>query len=299
MRAFPGDVTGTIQLIPPPHGTGTEWRCVVRSPIQVGRARGSTRFTRVSPPGKSPFCAPSSGCVAQAIGCLKSERGTAIRSSDYLPVEDADGHLIGLLANHAIGNASRDGDDARVGDHIDPLSEADLIGAGTPIAALIGRIRQKPFLVVSGQEIIGMVAWSDLQKLPVRAALFALVTGFELTMYETIKRQFGERDDWTDHLDECRLCMAKKEYRDQRERDSDVDLLLCTQFCDKRDILIESFDFAIGKRKLEKKFRAIERVRNDVAHANNYAMTFEQAKKLRTTLGDLGELRRHINLLAR
>ena len=237
--------------------------------------------------------------------CSASNRVSEIRARnrdpvfDYLPVKDANEHLIGMLSNDAIDNASRDGDDVRVVDHMDPLSEADLIGAGTPIVALIDRIRQKPFLVVSGQKIIGIVAWSDLQKLPVRAALFTLATGFELTMYETIKRHFGKRDDWTEHLDECRLSMAKKEYRDQRERGSDVDLLLCTQFCDKRDILIKSFDFANGKGKLEKKFRAIERVRNDVAHANNYAMTFEQAEKLRTTLGNLDELRKSINSLAR
>ncbi len=237
--------------------------------------------------------------------CNASNRVSEIRARnrdpvfDYLPVNDAGGHLIGLLSNQAIGTASRDGDDARVGDHMDPLSEADLIGAGTPIVDVIGRIRQKPFLVVSGQEIIGMVAWSDLQKLPVRAALFALVTGFELTMYEAIKRHFGKQDDWTEHLDKCRLCMAEKEYGDRRERGSDVDLLLCTQFCDKRDILIKSFDFTIGKKKLGKKFRAIERVRNDVAHANNYAMTFEQAQLLRTTLRDLGELRTQIHLFAR
>ena len=138
--------------------------------------------------------------------CNASNRVSEIRARnrdpvfDYLPVNDAGGHLIGLLSNQAIGTASRDGDDARVGDHMDPLSEADLIGAGTPIVDVIGRIRQKPFLVVSGQKIIGMVAWSDLQKLPVRAALFALVTGFELTMYEAIKRHFGKQDDWTEHL---------------------------------------------------------------------------------------------------
>ena len=160
---------------------------------------------------------------------------------DYLPVEDTAGHVIGLLSNHAIRTASRDGGDARVVNRMDPLSEADLIGAGAPIVALIGQIRQKPFLVVSGQEIIGMVAWSDLQKLPVRAALFSLVTGFELTMYEAIRRHFEGRDDWTEHVDECRLCMAKKEYRSQQDRGSEVDLLLCTQFCDKRDILIGSF----------------------------------------------------------
>lgn len=93
--------------------------------------------------------------------------------------------------------------------------------------------------------------------------------------------------------------MAEDEHRDRCDRGSDVDLLLCTQFCDKRDILIKSFDFRIGKRRLEKKFRAIERVRNDLAHANNYAMSFEEVEKLRTTLGDLGELRRRINSLAR
>ena len=172
MRAAPGDAAGSVQLVPK---NRTEWRCVARSPIQVGRAKGSKRFTRVSPSGKSPCCALSSGYAARAIGCLKSGRETANPVFDYLPVEDAHGHLIGLLSNLAINNASRDGDDARVSEHMDPLSEADLIGAGTPIVALIGRIRQKPFLVMSAQEVVGMVAWSDLQKLPVRAALFALV----------------------------------------------------------------------------------------------------------------------------
>ena len=214
---------------------------------------------------------------------------------DYLPVMDANGHLIGLLSEDAIDNASRDGDDARIGEYMDPLSEADLMGAGTPIVALIGRIRQKPFLVVSSQEIIGMVAWSDLQKLPVRAALFALVTGFELTMYEAIRRRFGKRDNWTTRLTSCRLSMAETEYRKQCKRGSDVNLLLCTQFCDKRDIVIKSCDFEIGKQKLRKKFRAIEQVRDDVAHANNYAMSLEQAEQLRDTLVILGELRRQIN----
>ena len=236
--------------------------------------------------------------------CSASNRVTEVRSRnrdpvfDYLPVEDADGHLIGLLSNDAIDNASRDGDDVRVGEHMDPLSEADLMGAGTPIVALIGQIRRKPFLVISAQEIIGMVAWSDLQKLPVRAALFALATGFELTMYEAIRRHFGKRDDWTKLLKGHRLCRVKTKYREQCERGSDIDLLLCTQFCDKREILTKSFNFAIGKQKLGKKFRAIERMRDDVAHANNYAMSFEQAEQLRATLVILRRLRRQINALA-
>ena len=222
---------------------------------------------------------------------------------DYLPVQDTDGHLIGLLSNHAIDNASRDSDDAQVGQYMDPLSEADLIGAGTPIANLIDGIREKPFLVVSAQNVIGMVAWSDLQKLPVRTALFALVTGFELTMYEAINRHFGKPEHWTKCLNKCRRCKAEKEFRQQRDRGSDVDLLLCTQFCDKRDILIKSFDFGegidISKTKLKQQFKAIEDLRDNLAHASNYAMSFEKVAQLRATLRDLSKLRGHVKSLAR
>ena len=219
---------------------------------------------------------------------------------DHLPVEDADGHLIGMFES-ATASATRDGEETRVADRMDPLSEADLIGAETPIVDLIGRIRRKPFLVVFARGTVGMVAWSDLQKLPVRAAIFALVTGFELTMYEAIKRRFGNQDDGIESLKPTRQKDAQRLYHDQRERDSDVDLLLCTQFCDKRDILIEieSFDFGIGKKKLEKKLRAIERVRDAVAHGNNYAMSFAQVERLRDTLRDLRELRAKIDSMAR
>ncbi len=172
------------------------------------------------------------------------------------------------------------------------------MGAGTPIVALIDRIREKPFLVVSTREIIGMVAWSDLQKLPVRAALFALVTGFELTMYKAIRSHFGKHDHWTDLLKDDRLRKAKTKYRERCDRDSEVDLLLCTQFCDKRDIIIKSFDFAIGRKKLKKKLKTIERVRDDVAHVNNYAMSFAQAQQLGCTLGHLRELRSQIHSFA-
>lgn len=118
--------------------------------------------------------------------CSASDRVSEVRVRnrdpvfDYLPVEDVEGHLIGLLSNRAISAPRWDDDDPQVIDHMDPLSEADLIGARTPLVVLIDRIRRKPLLVVSDQEIIGMVAWSDLQKLPVRTALFALVTGIRV-----------------------------------------------------------------------------------------------------------------------
>ena len=131
---------------------------------------------------------------------------------DYLPVEGADGNIMGLFtANRSKMGA--DGDDkSLVRDHMCPLSEADLIGADATIRDFILRVRSKPLLVVSNEGIDGLVAWSDLQKLPVRAAVFALVTGFELTMYEAIRAVFPEGDGWREHLGGKRLKDAEDVY---------------------------------------------------------------------------------------
>ena len=212
---------------------------------------------------------------------------------DYLPVEDAENQFVGLLATKDLATAA-----GSVEERMSPLSKADLIAADATILDLLRRVRQKPFLVVSSGGIDGLVAWTDLQKLPVRTALFALVTGFELTMYEAIKREFDD-DDWLDHLGEQRQEKAKDLFRDREMKDSHVDLLLCTHFCDKRTILTKSFEFSMSKTRLQRGIKAIEKVRDRVAHASNYAMTFEEAEGLRDTVKDLLEIRRKIKTARR
>ena len=236
-------------------------------------------------------------CETDRVSRVRAENVKPVY--DHLPVVDpVDGErVVGLLASEAV-EASSGGEDPSVGDRMEPLSEANLVDARMRIVDLIGRIRREPFLLKSGQGITGMVTWSDLQELPVRAALFALVTGLELTMYEAIKRRFEESEDWIRALSPGRRCRARVEHCERIEGGGDVDLLLCTQFCDKRDILVkfkaESFDFSIGKERLRKKFRAIEALRDPLAHASNYCMSFEEVEKLRDTVGDIRELRQEL-----
>jgi hypothetical protein len=74
----------------------------------------------------------------------------------------------------------------------DPLSEALLIGADARILDFIKDADRKPCrLVVSDSGIVGLVSLSDLQKLPVREVLFAIITGFEIAMMELVR--FFER----------------------------------------------------------------------------------------------------------
>ena len=54
------------------------------------------------------------------------------------------------------------------------------------------RIADPCRLVVSGTGIVGLVTLSDLQKLPVRAVLLALLTGLEISMSEAIEQVFSD-----------------------------------------------------------------------------------------------------------
>lgn len=222
---------------------------------------------------------------------------------DYLPVEGTDGHIVGLFSAKGTADAA-DVDDEFVRDHMCPLSETDLIGADATILNFIHRVRPQPLLVVSGGRINGLVAWSDLQKLPVRTAVFALVTGFELTMYEAIKAVFPKGDGWCEHLSDTRLKDAEDVFEKRGGNESDVELLLCTEFCDKRTILKKCLPFdsqatssgamPMSKRKFEDEIKKIENLRNPLAHASSYAMKWDDVMNLRQTVMTLLDLREHI-----
>ena len=227
---------------------------------------------------------------------------------DYLPVEEDGRDIVGFLHAKSYVNATEGGEQALVRDHMCPLSEADLIGADATIFDFMSRVRPKPLLVVSGGRIDGLVAWSDLQKLPVRAAVFALVTGFELTMYEAIKTVFPKGDGWRKHLSDKRVKKAEAVYKLRDGNESDVELLLCTEFCDKRTILKKclpsdprakaSPSMPMSKEKFESDVKRIEGLRNPLAHASSYAMNWDDVENLKETVRILVELRKHIKQLA-
>ena len=225
--------------------------------------------------------------------CTREEPIAAIQERntkwyDYLPVKD-DGSIIGLF--HAQPYWNKPLAHGVVGDTMDVLSDANLIGAEASILDFLREVDAKPFrLVVSGGGIGGLVAWSDLQKLPVRTALFGLITGFELTMFDAIKRKYPTGEDWLTLLKPGRQDQVRETIKKSHESDSDVDALLCTQFCDKATILQECFRLEGSKHLLGR----IERLRNKVAHANNYVSRRDDANKACRTVKGLIALREEI-----
>lgn len=217
---------------------------------------------------------------------------------DHLPVTNDDGgDIVGLLHTRECARyASRT---ERVKGHFRPLSEGDLIGVNASILDFIKDADSKPCrLIVSESEIMGLVTLSDLQRLPVRAALFALITGLERTMAGAISEQYKDENEWCGLLSEGRRKKVWEKVVKSKQDDGFVNTLLFTEFCDKRDILLHFFPSSLGKEKLRCQLEEIEELRNKVAHANDYATTQTEAQRVCAVVRNLLEIREEIVHLA-
>lgn len=168
--------------------------------------------------------------------------------------------------------------DGVVREHMHSLGEDNLIGGDASILSFIKSADQHPCrLVVSGSRIEGLVSLSDLQKLPVRAALFALITHLEIIMAAAIRRDCRETTKWKDRLSAERQSKLATKLQDAVKDDSWVDDLLFTEFADKVTIISKSGSFRESKTGFAANMRTVEKLRNHLAHANEYAANRDAA----------------------
>jgi CBS domain-containing protein len=207
---------------------------------------------------------------------------------DFLPVLDDKNRFVGMF--HAAEHRDRR-TLGTVWRCYTPLSEEYLIGADASILDFIVDADQRPCrLVISGSKIIGLVSLSDLQKLPVRAALFALITGLEIAMAERIRLVYPAETDWLNLLEDIRQRKIEEEKSKAKAEDGYVDSLLFTQFCDKREILKHQIPEEEQDGFVESLIR-IEALRNSIAHANEYASSPTQAKAACEVIRELLRMR--------
>lgn len=171
-------------------------------------------------------------------------------------------------------------DGIQVREVIEPLQGSMLISAEAGILSFIesaGRAQYR--LVVRDSKVDGIVTLSDLQKLPVRPAIFLLITHLELLMLAWL-REKSERTSETEVLD--KLAVGRKEKLEEEwgrleTNNLAIDRLSATQFCDKRELLMKHNFPVPSKGVARKELNEIEDLRNSVAHAGDYALTRDNA----------------------
>lgn len=216
-----------------------------------------------------------------------------MRPFDHIPVLD-DGRCLGVLRRSEVP------EDRTVRDQMLPLHDGMLVAADMPILQFMSLMDDAPYrLVVDGTRVRGIVTRSDLLKLPVRVVVFALVTHLEMIMASVIAAAFGTDEAWLKLLGGKRRDGVIQKMEKLKGDGLDPSHLACTDFCDKRDILAKELKraniFSSSKAKrFTSSLKKIERVRNTLAHAGEYA--HDQAE-LHTFLDTVGSTQDWIRFL--
>lgn len=206
-----------------------------------------------------------------------------IERFDHFPVirhgRNHKNHIVGLieLTNLEMGKVYQ----GKVEKYMSPLSEENLIAAETGILDFVKSADTQPCrLLVTATGIEGLVSISDLQQLPVRAALFALITHVEMIMAEVIRRQFTTDTAWIDKVQQDARSKLENRIKKARKNNNEVDPLHMTLFSDKINIILSLVSFSKKTDTLKNDLNELRDLRNKLAHANEYAADRRSARRI-------------------
>ncbi|WP_019416009.1 hypothetical protein [Paenisporosarcina sp. TG20] len=158
---------------------------------------------------------------------------------------------------------------------------SDLITKNTNLMDCLRLLKTKNHLfVINKSQIESIVTISDIQKPAVRMLFFGAVTFFESKIGNLIHEMYPN-DEWKQHLTNNRIEKAMNTYSELIKKNQEINLINCTQFSDKTDIILKDkgllYDFnKMSKTKADQFFSKIKKFRDDLAHAQSLAIWFEE-----------------------
>jgi hypothetical protein len=185
---------------------------------------------------------------------------------DHVPVKRGR-KIVGVLH---LKTTSDDGD---AGSQMKAFREVRLVAAETPLITYLREAGNTPYaLVHTGQGACGIVTRSDLQKLPVRLLAFAVITHLEMQMADVMRLVYpSPSKKWLSTLTKKRESDLVERWEKLGANSEDVDLIEASEFCDKRKVVGR---LALWGREQVTGFKrelvGIEKLRNGLAHANNF-----------------------------
>ena len=195
---------------------------------------------------------------------------------DYLPVRSGShGHIIGIFDRSSPQNKNQ-----RVNEVYHPVGANDLISAEASLLHFVWTADQQPRrLVLEGTEIRGIVTLSDIQKLPVRIALFSLFIHFELLLTEHLRETLGDADPLS-LLFGDRADRVREKWHCFQAENMDQDAFSAMDLCDKREVAQAKGILGKSNTSIKRSIAQIERyLRNPIAHGAEYAKTRDAARK--------------------
>ena len=213
----------------------------------------------------------------------------------WIPVVGDSGHISHIFDT---GSIKEEHPDAEIADFCLPINENIIIGGDASIYEFIETAEEQKFkLVVSGSEVSGLVTISDLQQLPVRVAIFSLITNLELLLADIITKFCPEDCDWEEKLSANRRVKLQEAVQKSEQSDLSVSKIVLTQFADKTTLATKLDLIDIPNTKLRKLFDNINKLRDEIAHASNFAEDELKATELCATVKSIFEIKRKLRYI--
>jgi hypothetical protein len=107
--------------------------------------------------------------------------------------------------------------------------------------------------------------------------LFGMVTLIEMRMTQMLE-QFNTNEDWKQYLSDGRVQKAEQLLAERSRRNQNLDLIDCLQFSDKLQIIARNEDLRAwtrfgSRRQVEEAGKKLERLRNNLSHAQDIIAT--------------------------
>lgn len=156
----------------------------------------------------------------------------------------------------------------------------DLITPTTDIRDCLKLLQHRNYLFIIDQsQVTGIITAADRQKPAVRMMLFGTITIFESQLASLIDLKYPEHT-WGELINELRLKNARNYYNELLKKNLDINLINCTQICDKTDIVLKDDKLLnsltrLSKTEARKLFKRAQNLRNDLAHAQSLQNWFE------------------------
>lgn len=214
----------------------------------------------------------------------------ALVEFDFIPVLEEDA-TVGIFDKRAASERSS----RRVSESFRRLHPDYLISTEASVFQFIEIADQERCCFLVGPTAItGLVTVSDLQKLPVQAALFGLVVHFEHVVADKLRQAFpnDQAKGVLAHLDrEARRNAERQKERMDKENLS-LDWITPLSFSNKLDALRSVDPDAIENWEA---LQEVKELRNNLAHGNEFAATYELIGKLINSKRSLQQLTRELS----
>ncbi len=214
--------------------------------------------------------------------------------------------ILGYLALDDMVDTPDGPSTGQAGRYCNPITPDQIVAGNLPLLDLIPLFEQHFFFfVLTGNDLTHVVSFLDLDHLPVKLCLFALITGLEAECIRLftawppgIQVQLDRLSPnrYRKALDLCRERFGKEDIRPEQA-------LLATQFIDKATILLRepamlaALPFE-GKREGERFFNQLQGLRNRIAHSDSILAELPTPREFNRLLKRLREVTNTVTQLA-